>query len=93
MVESEPEEEFISSLPIYDLPSKREKTDLEQYDTPENVPQQKSKTKLDEPSPVWEKLKTKGKTEENSNKIILGQGKKPGNSTKKNSLKGSLNKR
>ena len=78
MVESEPEEEFISSLPVYDLPSKREKTDLEQYDTPENVPQQKSKTKLDEPSPAWEKLKTKGKTEENTNQIILGKGKNPG---------------
>ena len=78
MVESEPEEEFVSSLPIYDLPSKREKTDLEQYDTPEKVQQQKIKPLVDEPSPDWDRLKKKDKSEEDPIEIIPGKGSIPG---------------
>ena len=78
MVESEPEEEFVSSLPIYDLPSKREKTDLEQYDTPENVQPHKVKPVVDESSPDWDRLKKKEKSEEDPIKIIPGKGKIPG---------------
>merc|ERR1712142_416614 len=69
--ESEPEEEFVSSLPIYDLPIKREKTDLEHYDTPEKVQQQKIKPVVDEPSPDWDRLKKKRETEEDPKKMIL----------------------
>merc|ERR1712142_1092475 len=72
--ESEPEEEFVSSLPIYDLPIKREKTDLEHYDTPEKVQQQKKKPVVDEPSPDWDRLKKKTETEEDPKKMILGMG-------------------
>merc|ERR1711872_1202054 len=78
MVESEPEEEFVSSLPIYDLPSKREKTDLEQYDTPEKEQQQRIKPVVDEPSPDWDRLKKKPESEEDPKKIILGKGDMPG---------------
>ena len=78
MVESEPEEEFVSSLPIYDLPSKREKTNLEQYDTLENVQQQRIKPIVDEPSPDWDRLKKKAKSEEDPFKIIAGKGNIPG---------------
>ena len=76
--ESEPEEEFVSSLPIYDLPIKREKTDLEQYDTPEKEQQQRIKPVVDEPSPDWDRLKKKPESEEDPKKIVLGKGDMPG---------------
>jgi len=77
MPELEPEEEFVSSLPVYDLPSKRDKTDLERYDTPEKAQQQKKKPAVDEPSPDWDRLKKKAKSEDDPNKVILGKGNIP----------------
>ena len=81
MVESEPEEEYVSSLPVYDLPSKRDKTDLEQYDTPENVQRQKIKPVVDEPSPDWDRLKKKENSQGDPIKIITGKGRIPGKNT------------
>ena len=82
--ESEPEQEFVSSLPKYDLPTKRDKTDLEQYDAPDKEQQQNIKPVMDEPSPDWEKLKAKPKNEKSPSKITLGKGNIPGNDLKKN---------
>ena len=79
IVESEPEQEFVSTLPQYDLPTKRDKTELEQHATPEKVHQQKIKPVMDEPSPDWDRLKKKAKSEEDPIKIIAGKGSTPGN--------------
>merc|ERR1712228_953957 len=75
--ESEPEEEYVSELPVYDLPTKREKTDLEQYDTPEKMRQQKLKPKMVEPSPEWDKLKKNPEKEKDPHGFSLGKGSVP----------------
>merc|ERR1712142_57501 len=75
--ESEPEEDYVSELPTYNLPTKREKTDLEQFDTPEKMKLQKSKSKKIEPSPEWEKLKKKPENEKDPHGFLLGKGSIP----------------
>merc|ERR1711915_569949 len=75
--ESEPEEEYVSELPVYDLPTKREKTDLEQYDTPEKMRQQKLKPKMVEPSPEWDKLEKNPEKEKDPHGFSLGKGSVP----------------
>ena len=79
--ESEPEEDYVSELPTYNLPTKREKTDLEQFDTPEKMKLQKSKSKKIEQSPEWEKLKKKPENEKDPHGFLLGKGSIPGKQT------------
>ena len=66
-----PEKEFTSSLPNYDLPTKREKTNLEQYDNPEKVKPETLKSTIDELNPDWERLKKKPKSVKKPNEISL----------------------
>ena len=79
----EPEpEDFVSTLPIYDLPSKREKTDLEEYDAPEKDVKPMIAKRKEEPMPDWDKMKKTPKSEKDPNQIVLGKGKKPGTALK-----------
>merc|ERR1712228_78592 len=75
--EPESEEEFVSSLPSYNIPTKREKTDLEEYDSPDKERQQKLQPEKDEPLPDWERLKKKPESKKDSNEIVLGRGQIP----------------
>ena len=72
--EPEPEKEFTSSLPNYDLPTKRGKTDLEQYDNPEKFQPETLKSTKDELNPDWDRLKKKPISEKKTNEISLGKG-------------------
>merc|ERR1712228_958258 len=72
--EPESEEEFVSTLPTYNIPSKREKTDLEEYDFLDKERQQKLQPEKDEPLPDWERLKKKSESKKDTNKIVLGRG-------------------
>merc|ERR1712228_674682 len=72
--EPESEEEFVSTLPMYNIPSKREKTDLKEYDSPDKERQQKLQPEKDEPLPDWERLKKKPESKKDPNEIVLGRG-------------------
>ena len=73
-MDSEPEEEFVSTLPDYDLPSKRDKTNLEVFETPEHAAKPNKKKENAEPEPSWDKLKKKPIETGENKKIILGKG-------------------
>merc|ERR1712228_882391 len=75
--ELETEEEIVSTLPMYNIPSKREKTDLKEYDSPDKERQQKLQPEKDEPLPDWERLKKKPESKKDSNEIVLGRGQIP----------------
>merc|ERR1712228_87160 len=76
--ELETEEEIVSTLPMYNIPSKREKTDLKEYDSPDKERQQKLQPEKDEPLPDWERLKKKPESKKDPNEIVLGRGTIPG---------------
>ena len=78
--ESEPEpEELISTLPDYDLPSKRERTTLEEFKGEEKTLKQKPKKEKEKYPEEWEKLKAKQPEEPQRKKSLnMGQGKKLG---------------
>ena len=77
------EEPSISELPVYDLPLKRQKTDLEHYEQQELFRKPKETPLKDEPAMDWEKLKPKPKPDcDEKTPIILGKGSKTGKGTK-----------
>merc|ERR1712029_1031746 len=77
VVDSEPDEN-ISSLPDYDLPTKRDKTKLESYSAEEKTPRLKvDKEKEMEPAD-WDRLnQRKETTPDQQPSLIMGQGQKP----------------
>ena len=74
IMDPEPETEFVSTLPDYDLPNKRDKTNLEVFETPEHAEKPIKKKKNAEPEPNWDKLKKKPMETEENNQITLGKG-------------------
>ena len=78
IIDSEPETEFVSTLPDYDLPSKRDKTDLEVFDTPEHAEKPIRKKENAKVQPEWDKLEKKPLETEENNKMILGKGGRKG---------------
>ena len=78
--ELESVKEFISTIPEYDLPTKREKTELEEYDTSNKQENAKQKPLIKETTPQWDKLEKKpADNDELPNKLVMGKGKKKGN--------------
>ena len=78
--ESSPEPDVtVSQLPTYDLPEKRQKTNVKKYETKEYTVKTKPK-KTKEESPVdWQRLQPKEEEEwDVTNYIVLGKGQKPG---------------
>ena len=77
---SDSESEYeVTPLPDYDLPVRRQKTDLEVYQRDELNSEVKMKRPQEEPSAEWEKLKTK--PQENldiKSPFVLGSGKTSG---------------
>ena len=61
-------------MPEYDLPSKRDKTNLEVFDTPEHAEKPIKKKEIAEAKPSWDKLKKKPKETEENTKIVPGKG-------------------
>merc|ERR1712098_652014 len=59
IIASEPEAEFVSTLPDYDLPSKRDKTQLEVFEVPEHADKSRKKNEKVESEPDWERLTKK----------------------------------
>ena len=78
IIASEPEAELFSTLPDYDLPSKRDKTQLEVFETPEHAEKSNKKRENIENEPDWDKLKKKPSKMEENKKIILGKGENTG---------------
>lgn len=78
--EISPEPEvMVSQLPAYDLPKKRQKTNLENFEPQEHSGKPKPQN-TEEKSPVeWERLQPKQLEElDESNLIVIGKGQKPG---------------
>merc|ERR1712228_707814 len=71
--------ELTSTLPVYDLPSKREKTKLKEYKTEEKDVSPRVTMKKEQEKTEWEKLMPKREqTPEKTPLIILGKGDKSG---------------
>ena len=70
---------MISALPEYDLPTKREKTNLEKFSVEEKEIKRKPKKEKEEEPADWEKLKAKQVDDpKRKPSLVMGQGKKLG---------------
>lgn len=78
--ESSPEpEETVSQLPDYDLPKRREKTNVERYGAQKYEIESKPKSMKEKSPAEWERLQPKEQEEwDVGSSIVLGKGKKPG---------------
>ena len=87
--ETSPEpEEIPTALPHYDLPMKREKTKLEEYEEEQKEPQTKPKNTIDDKHSDWDKLKSKKQDlPEKRSSIAFGKGQRPGGQLKVNLTK------
>jgi hypothetical protein len=72
------EEIIVSELPEYSLPTRREKTMLENYEALPQETQPKLVNPKEAPDAKWDKLKKKNSEPENNTKIVLGKGKTAG---------------
>ena len=78
--ESSPDPDVtVSQLPAYDLPKKRQKTNVEKYDTKEDSVETKPKKTNKESPADWQRLEPKQEEEwDVTNSIVIGKGQKPG---------------
>ena len=72
------EEVIVSELPEYNLPTRREKTMLDNYEALPHETQPKLGNHKEAPDAKWDKLKRKNSEPENHTKIVLGKGKAAG---------------
>ncbi len=74
--ESVSEEVDVSELPSYDLPTKRQKTELEQYKLKEKDSGPKVVESKEEHPKNWEKITKKSNlSDDTTSSIVLGKGK------------------